>query len=70
MAGVADVRIRARKPIAFDRHDRISETGRFVIVTGKRIGGGGIITRGGVPGREASRWTYGEPYLDGQPGHP
>lgn len=40
---VADVRIRARKPIAFDRHDRISETGRFVIVTGKRIGGGGII---------------------------
>lgn len=40
---VADVRIRARKPIAFDRHDRINETGRFVIVTGKRIGGGGII---------------------------
>ena len=40
---VADVRIRARKPLAFDRHDRINETGRFVIVTGKRIGGGGII---------------------------
>jgi len=40
---VADVRIRARRPIAFDRHDRISETARFVIVTGKRIGGGGII---------------------------
>jgi bifunctional enzyme CysN/CysC len=40
---VADVRIRARKPVAFDRHDRISETGRFVIVTGKRIGGGGIV---------------------------
>jgi len=40
---VADVRIRARKPMAFDRHDRISETGRFVIVTGKRIGGGGIV---------------------------
>lgn len=40
---VADVRIRTRKPIAFDRHDRINETGRFVIVTGKRIGGGGII---------------------------
>lgn len=40
---VADVRIRARKPLAFDRHDRISETGRFVIVTGKRIGGGGIV---------------------------
>jgi len=40
---VADVRIRVRKPLAFDRHDRISESGRFVIVTGKRIGGGGII---------------------------
>ncbi len=40
---VADVRIRARKPLAFDGHDHISETGRFVIVTGKRIGGGGII---------------------------
>lgn len=40
---VADVRIRARKPLAFDRHDRINESGRFVIVTGKRIGGGGII---------------------------
>lgn len=40
---VADVRIRARRPIAFDSHDRLSETARFVIVTGKRIGGGGII---------------------------
>jgi len=40
---VAEVRIRARRPVAFDRHDRISETGRFVIVTGKRIGGGGIV---------------------------
>lgn len=40
---VADVRIRTRKPVAFDRHDRVSETGRFVIVRGKRIGGGGIL---------------------------
>jgi bifunctional enzyme CysN/CysC len=40
---VADVRIRVRRPIAFDRHDRINETARFVAVTGKRIGGGGII---------------------------
>jgi len=40
---VADVRIRARRPIAFDRRDRISETGRFVILHGKRIGGGGIV---------------------------
>ncbi len=51
---VADVRIRARRPIAFDRHDRVSETGRFVILHGKRIGGGGIV-------READ-------YGDGEPG--
>lgn len=52
---VADVRIRARKPVAFDQHDRISETGRFVIVTGKRIGGGGIV-------REA-KYLAGEPAI-------
>ena len=40
---VADVRIRARKPLAFDSHDRVSDTGRFVILWGKRIGGGGIV---------------------------
>ena len=40
---VADVRIRTRKPIAFDRYDRIGGTGRFVIFSGKRIGGGGIV---------------------------
>jgi len=40
---VADVRIRTRRPVAFDSHDRVSETGRFVIVWGKRIGGGGIV---------------------------
>lgn len=51
---VADVRIRTRRPIAFDSHDRLNETGRFVIVWGKRIGGGGIV-------READ-------YDQGQPG--
>jgi len=40
---VADVRIRTRRPVAFDRHDRIGSLGRFVILAGKRIGGGGII---------------------------
>ena len=42
---VADVRIRLRKPVAFDRHDRIGATGRFVIFSGKRIGGGGIVLK-------------------------
>ena len=60
---VADVRIRARRPVAFDRHDRISDTGRFVIVWGKRICGGGIIrdardeeTRGSAPADNLT-WT-------------
>ncbi|GAB4251779.1 MAG: adenylyl-sulfate kinase [Candidatus Methylacidiphilales bacterium] len=39
----AEVRIRLRKPLAFDNVDRIQETGRFVLFKGKRIGGGGII---------------------------
>jgi len=50
---VADVRIRARKPLAFDRHERINESGRFVIVTGKRIGGGGIIREAEYAGDNA-----------------
>ncbi|MCX7868672.1 MAG: adenylyl-sulfate kinase [Terrimicrobiaceae bacterium] len=40
---VADVRIRARRPLAFDRHDVIGPTGRFVVMEGRRIGGGGIV---------------------------
>ena len=40
---VADVRIRTRRPVAFDRNDRVGPTGRFVILSGKRIGGGGIV---------------------------
>jgi bifunctional enzyme CysN/CysC len=59
---VADVRIRARKPIAFDRCDRISDTGRFVIVWGKRIGGGGIVREAdydsGRPGVASDNITW------------
>ncbi len=40
---VAEVLIRTKRSLAFDTHDRINETGRFVILTGKRIGGGGIV---------------------------
>ncbi len=51
---VAEVRIRARKPLAFDRHDRINETSRFVIVTGKRIGGGGIVREASYGGKSVA----------------
>lgn len=40
---VADVRFHMRRPIAFDAHDQVSETGRFVLVAGSRICGGGIV---------------------------
>ncbi|MES2309949.1 MAG: adenylyl-sulfate kinase [Verrucomicrobiota bacterium] len=40
---VAEVTIRTRRPIAFDNQDKISTTGRFVLIQGDRIGGGGII---------------------------
>lgn len=56
---VADVRIRARQPLAFDRHDRINETGRFVIVTGKRIGGGGIVREAEYQDEKAATVTGG-----------
>jgi bifunctional enzyme CysN/CysC len=40
---VAEVVIRSRKPLAFDNSDRFNETGRFVLMQGPRIGGGGVI---------------------------
>ncbi len=63
---VAEVAIRIRRPIAFDRHDRVPATGRFVLVAGGRIGGGGIIRhadyaagpRAGVASGDIT-WTVG-----------
>ncbi len=46
---VAEVRVRTRRPLVFDQHDRIHTIGRFVILTGKRIGGGGIIRQAQYP---------------------
>ena len=40
---VAEVRIRTRRPIAFDAGGRIPELGRFVLMRGGRIAGGGVI---------------------------
>jgi bifunctional enzyme CysN/CysC len=41
--GVAEVTIRTKHPIAFDRYSDIEITGRFVIVDGYDVSGGGII---------------------------
>jgi bifunctional enzyme CysN/CysC len=40
---VAEIRIRTRRPIAFDAGGRIPELGRFVLMRGGRIAGGGVI---------------------------
>ncbi|MEM1060000.1 MAG: adenylyl-sulfate kinase [Verrucomicrobiota bacterium] len=51
---VAEVTLRAKRPLALDNVDRITETGRFVIMMGTRIGGGGIIhdvEYAGAPGQ-------------------
>lgn len=41
---VAEVTIRARKPIALDRYAECDVTGRFVVVDGYDVWGGGIVT--------------------------
>jgi bifunctional enzyme CysN/CysC len=55
---VAEIRLRVRKPIAFDAGGKVPALGRFVLMRGRRIGGGGVIdsvvdepqdSRGSVP---------------------
>jgi bifunctional enzyme CysN/CysC len=46
---VAEITIRTKYPVAFDNHDRIAETGRFVLVDRKEVSGGGIIQQGEYP---------------------
>ncbi len=43
---VAEITLRTKYPVAFDNHNRIPETGRFVIVDNKEVCGGGIILHG------------------------
>ncbi len=40
---VAELVFRTRRPLAFDNSDEVQVTGRFVVVTEGRIGGGGVI---------------------------
>jgi bifunctional enzyme CysN/CysC len=48
---VAELTIRTRKPVAFDRVAEIVPTGRFVLVDGFEVAGGGIITGENYPRR-------------------
>ncbi|HEY1765112.1 MAG TPA: adenylyl-sulfate kinase [Opitutaceae bacterium] len=40
---VAEIRMRVRRPIAFDVGGKVPSLGRFVLMRGRRIGGGGVI---------------------------
>jgi bifunctional enzyme CysN/CysC len=50
---VAELYLRTRRPIAFDAYTEVSVTGRFVIVDGFDISGGGVIVDDGYPRRTA-----------------
>lgn len=50
---VAELTIRTRKPVAFDPHSEIIATGRFVIVDGFEVSGGGIIAADNYPKRSS-----------------
>lgn len=50
---VAEITIRTRTPIAIDNYDRITATGRFVIVDRNEVSGGGIIHKCEYPDRRS-----------------
>jgi bifunctional enzyme CysN/CysC len=50
---VAELTIRTRKSVAFDPHSEIIATGRFVIVDGFEVSGGGIIAADNYPKRSS-----------------
>jgi bifunctional enzyme CysN/CysC len=50
---VAELHLRTKRPIAFDVHSEIIPTGRFVIVDGFEVSGGGIVAADNYPRRTA-----------------
>src|SRR5579872_4653141 len=48
---VAELTIRTKRPVAFDTHSEIVPTGRFVIVDGFEVSGGGIVAQDNYPKR-------------------
>jgi bifunctional enzyme CysN/CysC len=65
---VAELTIHTKRPVAFDVHADIVPTGRFVIVDGFEVSGGGIIAPGDYPKHTADSlqksqnifWTQGK----------
>jgi len=65
---VAELTIRTKRPVAFDIHSEIVATGRFVIVDGLEVSGGGIVAFDRYPKRSADGshrsdnlyWSHGK----------
>ncbi len=73
---VAEVRLRCRRPLVYDAHERVSATGRFALQRGPRIGGGGIITFAEYPASLAKpvtgehlTWTEGRVSQEARASH-
>ncbi len=65
---VAELTLRTKRPVAFDVHAEIIATGRFVIVDGFEVAGGGIVAADNYPKRTADSlqkshniyWSHGK----------
>ncbi len=65
---VAELTLRTKRPIAFDAHSEIVSTGRFVVVDGFEVAGGGIVADDIYPKRTADSlhksgniyWSHGK----------
>jgi len=65
---VAELSIRTKRPVAFDAHSEIVPTGRFVIVDGFEVCGGGIVAADNYPRRTSDSlhkshdiyWSHGK----------
>jgi bifunctional enzyme CysN/CysC len=65
---VAELTLRSKRPLAFDVHAEVPATGRFVVVDGYDLAGGGIIAPGDYPRRSADGaarsdhlfWSHGK----------
>jgi len=73
---VGEVILRARRPLAFDNADYVPVTGRFVLMHGRQIGGGGVIygttyEQENLPGVKSDNlsWTTGEITREGRVRH-
>lgn len=78
---VAELFLRTRRPVAFDVHAEVRATGRFVIVDGVEVSGGGIIASDNYPRRTSDAlhkseniyWSQGKVTADQRArrnGHP